>query len=96
VQENTFESRLPGDIKKQKAAEEQVTRTLDRDLREKKPSEHVVKYTDKLFCQAAIEWLVATDQASQHVPPLLLGIMGSFTISSYSQYKPLNIPNSRK
>ena len=55
-------SKLPGDIKKRKEAAEEVTRTLDRDLREKKTSERVVPYTDKLFRQAAIEWLVATDQ----------------------------------
>lgn len=41
-----------------------MTRTLDRDLREKKLKERVVPYTDKAFRQAAIEWLVATDQAS--------------------------------
>jgi hypothetical protein len=84
AQENKFESRLPGDIKKRKAGEEQVTRTLDRDLREKKPSERVVEYTDKLFRRVAVEWLVAADQASQRVP----GIMGSLIISSFSQYKP--------
>jgi hypothetical protein len=39
-----------------------VTRTLDRDLREKKLAERAVPYTDKAFHQAAIEWLVATDQ----------------------------------
>jgi hypothetical protein len=45
----------------QKAAAEE-TRTLDRDLREKKPSERVIPYSDKLFRQVAVEWLVATDQ----------------------------------
>jgi hypothetical protein len=40
----------------------------------------------------AVEWLVAADQASQHVP----GIMGSLIISSFSQYKPSNIPNFGK
>lgn len=39
-----------------------MTRTLDRDLREKTVTERVVKYTDRSFRQAAIEWLVATDQ----------------------------------
>ncbi|KAH9987266.1 hypothetical protein BJV77DRAFT_950382 [Russula vinacea] len=57
-----FESKLPGDIKKRKEAREQVTRTLDRDLKEKKLSERVIPYSYKGFIQAAIEWLVATDQ----------------------------------
>jgi hypothetical protein len=59
-----FESKLPGDVKKRKAAAEQFTRTLDRDLTERKLTEHVLPYTDKNFRQAAIEWLVATDQVS--------------------------------
>ena len=59
-----FESKLPGDVQKHKAAAERVIQTLDLDLREKKPSERIVKYSDKAFHQAAIEWLVATDQAS--------------------------------
>jgi hypothetical protein len=45
-------------------AAEVVTRTLDRDLREKKIKDCVVHYTDKAFRQAAIEWLVASDQVS--------------------------------
>jgi hypothetical protein len=57
-----FESRLLGDVKKCKAAAELVTRTLVRNLREKKVTERVIKYTDRSFRQAAIEWLVATDQ----------------------------------
>jgi hypothetical protein len=59
-----YESKLPGDIKKRKAAAELVTRTLDRDLREKKVIERVVPYSDKTFRRAAIEWLVASDQVS--------------------------------
>ncbi|KAG6892871.1 hypothetical protein C0993_002675, partial [Termitomyces sp. T159_Od127] len=61
AQENKLDSKLPGDIKKRKADAEHVTRTLDRDLREKK-LKHAVKYTCKEFCRAAIKWLVATDQ----------------------------------
>lgn len=57
-------SKLPGDIKKRKAGAEQVARTLDQDLREKKLQDRVLPYTDKLFRQASIEWLVATDQVS--------------------------------
>lgn len=57
-------SKLSGDIKKQKTAEEEVTRTLDGDLREKNPSEQVVPYSDKLLCQIAVKWLAAMDQVS--------------------------------
>ena len=57
-----FKSKLPGDVKKRKAAAELVTRTLDRDLKEKKTAERVVPYTDRAFHQAAIEWVIATDQ----------------------------------
>jgi hypothetical protein len=59
AQSAKYESKLPGDIKKRKAAAEIVTRTLDRDLKVKK---RVVPYTDRAFHQAAIEWLVITDQ----------------------------------
>ena len=59
-----YEFRLPGDIKKRKAAAELVTRTLDCELREKKPIERVIPYSDQAFHQAAIEWLVASDQVS--------------------------------
>ncbi|KAF8240759.1 hypothetical protein L208DRAFT_1073951, partial [Tricholoma matsutake] len=65
AQDANYESRLPGDIKKRKAVAEHATQTLDCDLREKKFKERVVPYTNKIFCQAAIEWLVATDQLIQ-------------------------------
>lgn len=57
-----FESKLPGDVKRRKAAVEIQTGTLDRDLKEKKIAERVERYTDKAFIKAAIEWLVVTDQ----------------------------------
>jgi hypothetical protein len=46
---------------------EEVTRTLDRDLREKKISERVVPYSHKIFRRAAVEWLVATDQVGNSI-----------------------------
>jgi hypothetical protein len=55
---------LPGDVKKRKAAADAATRTLDRDLREKKLPERVAPYTDKAFREAAIKWLVSTDQVT--------------------------------
>jgi hypothetical protein len=49
-------------VKNRKAAAEEVTRTLDQDLKEKKVLERVVRFSNKVFRQAAIEWLAATDQ----------------------------------
>jgi hypothetical protein len=57
---------LPGDVKKRKEAAEEVTRTLDRDLRERPPYEQAIHYSDKLFRQLAVEWLAATDQVGIH------------------------------
>jgi hypothetical protein len=57
-------SKLPEDIKRQKAAAETAMHTLKCDLREKKPFEWVVPYSDKHFQCVAVEWVVATDQAS--------------------------------
>lgn len=75
-------SKLPGDVKKRKEAAEEVTRTLDCDLREMKTSERVVPYSDKLFRQAAIEWLVATDQVGNLV--FLLSFFSHFVTAHYS------------
>jgi hypothetical protein len=58
----SFVSKLPGDIKKRKAAAEQATRTLDDDVVEMPPSEQIIPYSDKLFRRVALQWLVATDQ----------------------------------
>lgn len=60
-----FESRLPRDVQgRRNAADKAATRTLDRDLTERKLSERVIPYSHKGFCQAAIEWLISTDQVS--------------------------------
>ena len=93
AQDANFESRLPGDIKKRKAATEHATRTLDRDLKEKKLKDRVVPYTDKLFSQVAIEWLVATDQVRKILGVVLLS---NTNISAGSQYELSNTRNSRK
>jgi hypothetical protein len=77
-------SQLPGDVKKRKIAAEQVTRTLDRDLVEKKKSDRVVPYTDKNFRQAEIEWLAATDQVSSI---RLYNSLIDFSVSYRSPYK---------
>ena len=39
-----------------------ATRTLDRDLGEKKLLKQIIPYSDKLLRRVAVEWLVATDQ----------------------------------
>ena len=50
---------LPGDIK---ARKEHAQQRIKAHLTERKLDERVIPYSDKLFKQAAIEWLVATDQ----------------------------------
>ena len=88
---NKYESKLPGDVKKRKAAAEVATRTLDRDLKEKKIAERVVPYSDKVFRRAAIEWVVATDQVR-----VVLEIFYRLTLAfPCSHFKPLNIRSSR-
>ncbi len=55
---------LPDDRKELKAAKtesEQQTR-LDPHLKEREKKEVVIPYTDELFQEVSIEWLVATDQ----------------------------------
>ena len=57
-----FESKLPGDVIARKLKAEQSQRTIDDYLVEKKSTDGSVAYSDRLFQQAAVEWLVATDQ----------------------------------
>ncbi|KAJ7170453.1 hypothetical protein C8R43DRAFT_875858, partial [Mycena crocata] len=61
---NNFESRLPADVQARKTAAAEAHKleqqTIDSHLR-KKP-ERVIPYSDSLFRQAALEWLIATDQ----------------------------------
>ncbi|KAG1796005.1 uncharacterized protein HD556DRAFT_1234915, partial [Suillus plorans] len=60
--QHSFESMLPGDVKARK--ENAAQQRINAHLTEHK-AERVVPYSDKLFRQAAIEWLVATDQPIQ-------------------------------
>ncbi|KAI0686300.1 hypothetical protein C8T65DRAFT_525276, partial [Cerioporus squamosus] len=64
---NDLLSMLPKDTKQRREAEVATVAqsTLDTHLREKPAPERVVKYTDDLFQEAAIEWLVSTDQPIQ-------------------------------
>lgn len=62
--QNNFESKLPKTVKAQTAAanKDKKQSQLDPHLQERVPKTRVVPYSDELFRQAAIEWLVATDQ----------------------------------
>lgn len=60
AKEHLFESMLPGDVKARK--ENAAQQSINAHLTERKLAERVVSYTDRLFKQAAIEWLVSTDQ----------------------------------
>ncbi|KAJ7181815.1 hypothetical protein C8R46DRAFT_885243, partial [Mycena filopes] len=64
AEENNFESRLEADVKARKAAAAEAQKlqqqTLDAHLRER--PERVIPYSDQVFRDAALEWLIATDQ----------------------------------
>jgi hypothetical protein len=54
---------LPKDTKRRKldaAADSQAR--LDAHLREPQPKEQIIPYSDAIFREAAIEWLIETDQ----------------------------------
>jgi hypothetical protein len=55
---------LPGDVQARKIKAASENQTLDKYLinKEKKQSEYVVTYSDKIFRRVAVEWLIATDQ----------------------------------
>ena len=56
---------LPKDAKSRRhAATMETQRRLDPHLKEMPKKEIVIPYTDELFCEVAIEWLVSTDQVS--------------------------------
>lgn len=63
---NNFTSMLPKDVEARKEAREaaSVQSSLDPHLKEKAKVERVIPYSDSLFCTAAIEWLISTDQVS--------------------------------
>ena len=65
--------------------------SLDPHLADLGQKERVLPYTDSLFRQAAIDWLIATDQVY-----LLTRIEAPLTSSICSQSKHLNIRNFRK
>jgi len=64
---NNFESKLPKAVKARKDAKVAEDRSkqssLDPHLEERR-KETFVPYSDSLFREAAIEWLIATDQVT--------------------------------
>ena len=59
-----FELKLTENMAARKLKAEQSQRTIDGHLVEKKLTDRIVTYSDKLFQQASIEWLAATNQVS--------------------------------
>ncbi|KAG2034601.1 hypothetical protein BDR03DRAFT_869651, partial [Suillus americanus] len=79
AKDSKFESMLPKAVAKhqsdaiQKASASQTG--LNNHLHEKPPkAERVLPYTDQLFCEAATEWLISTDQVSLEHPSFHLMI----------------------
>ena len=66
---NNFELKLPKTVKaRTEAAKKDAKQTqLDPHLQERVPKTRVVPYSDDLFRQVAIEWLVATDQVRRYM-----------------------------
>jgi len=79
-EKNNFKLKLPNAVKK---VEEEASQAmlkqdrLDGHLREVPRKERVVPYTDAQFREAAIEWLVATDQVFYHTPYIKINILTS-------------------
>lgn len=63
--DNSFESMLPRDAKARLEARRagQQQARLDSHLKELPLKERIVPYNDELFREAAVQWLVQTDQA---------------------------------
>jgi hypothetical protein len=55
---------LPGNVKAEKDKAAQAQQSINAHMTERKLSECVVPYSDKLSKKAAVEWLIATDQVS--------------------------------
>jgi hypothetical protein len=87
-----FESKLAGDIAARKLKLEQSQRTIDSYLVEKNFPDGTASYSDDLFQQAAIEWLVATDQVSLDMHFGLAMVL----LMLCSRLTRLNIRSSRK
>ncbi|KAI0037709.1 hypothetical protein FA95DRAFT_1506641, partial [Auriscalpium vulgare] len=59
-------SKLPGDVKSRKEKEKKANQSrIDSHLQEKPAKERVIPYSDRLFREAAIQWLIETNQPIQ-------------------------------
>jgi hypothetical protein len=78
-EKNHFKSKLPKAIKAEAEADEATLRQtrLDGHLEDISHKERVVPYTDARFREAAIEWLVATDQVNKYILSHTLGVLTS-------------------
>ncbi|KIJ07910.1 hypothetical protein PAXINDRAFT_89641 [Paxillus involutus ATCC 200175] len=68
--DNNLELKLPDDVKAHKTASAAANMrqgTLDKHVQEIEPEAHILPYTDKLFCEAAVKWLITTNQPIQAV-----------------------------
>ena len=81
AEKNRFQSMLPKDARRRRdtATANQQTR-LDPHLKELPIKEHVAPYTDERFLNAAIEWLVSTDQVSGLYPNISVQFTHPFWI----------------
>ena len=67
---------------------------LDPHLQERPQKEHVIPYLDALFRQAAIKWLIATDQVS--VVLLSFNMLFCLTIRNYQPLQALEHPKLKE
>ncbi|KAJ7834468.1 hypothetical protein B0H14DRAFT_2363802, partial [Mycena olivaceomarginata] len=70
AKKNNFESRLPDDPLRPAIAAKVRLRQQSLDPHLRKKPDRLAPYTDDLFMEAALEWLIATDQANSPVDAL--------------------------
>lgn len=75
---------LPKDVKARKAAlnKESQQQLIDSHLQPLSEEKKKIKYSEKRFREAAIEWLIATDQVSYHPTNRLNGILTTYGLAS--------------
>jgi hypothetical protein len=80
---DSFLSMLPKDAEKRRQdAKASGQSCLDPHLVEKPQKERVIPYTSDLFREAAIEWLVSTDQVMEHCALYLPGFTNQIAADS--------------
>lgn len=87
-----FESKLPKALKAQREAkiaeDKSKQSSIDPHLRERVEKERVIPYSDELFRDAAMEWVIATDQVRSlhHVVCGILAILMQFYSSQFTTF----------